>query len=161
MRYLAFAFFLGILGGCAQAPISANPVQSSVQALVPAQIQHTVETDLLSAEWNLDQAILIGALPKDDPADACLHSSLTLIGIEPSPDGSTAPPPPTFTPKNDGLVSLGAIAYVRLQQAKKLTGGGSIQVPQGCKTIIGQFVLDAGAAGVKAFPGAGILPTFQ
>lgn len=160
MKYFPLAFLLALVG-CAQAPISANPIQSTVTAVVPQQVQQTVQTDLLSAEWNLDQAIAVGALAPDDPADKCLHGALTQIGIEPPPPGTTPTVPPSFAPKNDGLVSLGAVLYVRFQQLKKLQGGGSLTIPTDCKALVGQFVLDAGAAGIKGLPGGSLIPTLQ
>ena len=146
------------LGACTtQPPISANPVQDITTGSPNTplgQIGTTIGTDLQSAEFNLDQAILVGALPANDPADACLHGALTQIGLEPG-----TPAAPSFAPKNDGLVSLGAIAYIRIQQLKKAQGG--VTMPGSCKEIIGQFVLDGAAAGKGLSPGGNLLPTIQ
>lgn len=160
-RFLAALPLLALLAGCANPPpISANPVQSAVNqvsAVAPGPVQ-TVETGLLNAEWNLDQAIAIGALPANDPADVCMHQALTQIGIEPAPAGTATPPIKSFVPRETDLISTGAVIYIQIQQAKKIAGGGSITVPVSCKAVIGQFVLDAGALGIKLLPGGAILP---
>jgi hypothetical protein len=96
----------------------------------------TVVTDLQSAAYNLDNAIAVGALPANDPAAACVHGVLQEAGIE-VPAGGTAPK--SFVPKNDGVVSLGAIAYIQVRQRQ---AAGAITVPMECKTVIGQFVID-------------------
>lgn len=101
--------------------------------------------DLQSAAANLDQAVAIGALPKDDPAPACLHDALQRAGIEIAP-GAAAPQ--SFAPANDGVFSLGAILYIQVQQAKALTGKG-ITVSQSCLALLGQIHLDALMATAK------------
>ena len=144
-----------LAAGCTST-ISANPVQdiTSTQTSPLASFGTTIQTDLQSAEYNLDQAVLVGALDPTDPAPKCLHEALTAIGIEPGMPGA-----PSFTPKNDGLASLGAIAYIRAQQLKKAQGG--ISLPTDCKTLIGQIVLDGAAAGKNILPGGSILPSIQ
>lgn len=131
-------------------PISANPVQNIQQAVAATPIGQTVVQGLQDAEWNLDQAIVVGALPSDDPADACMHSALTQAGIEP---GSTAAPAPSFVPKVSDLISGGSVLYILAQQAKAVQGGG-INVPVPCEALVGKFVLDAGALGLQAAPAA-------
>lgn len=133
------------------APVSANATQATTSP--------KIVTDLQSAEFNLDNAVTVGALSANDPAPACLHNALTQLGIEP---GTTASTPPSFQPKNDGFFSAAAILYIRAAQVKKLTGGNSIQVPVSCKALIGQIVMDAIAAGNKVgglsgLPGSGVL----
>jgi len=148
------------LGACAtQPPISANPVQDVTQAAAANSLPlvGTVQQGLLDAEFNLDNAIVVGALPKTDPADACLHGALTQIGIEPQANGTPATPLPSFTPKVSDLISAGSVLYIRAQQLKALQGAGGLTVPVPCEAIIGQFVLDAGKAGAGALPGGNII----
>jgi hypothetical protein len=150
-------------GACTNPPpISSNPGQTVVKditAVAPAPVA-TIQTGLLNAEWNLDQAIAKGILPANDPADTCMHAALTQIGIEPAPAGTpSATPPESFTPKVTDLISGGAVVYIEAQQVKKLESGGTIA--PSCKQLIGQLVLDAAAVGIKAIPGGGILPAVQ
>src|ERR1700677_2996981 len=76
-----FVPFIAIaLAACSSSntiPISANPISEANGAAQNTQIGQTVDAGLLNAEWNLDQAIVVGALPATDPADACMHSALT------------------------------------------------------------------------------------
>lgn len=150
-----------LLVGCQNpAPISASPIQdikTAVDAGGTPTIIGTVQQGLLDAEWNLDQAIVVGALPANDPADACLHQGLTQIGIEPNPNGQAATPAPSFVPKISDLISAGSVLYIRAQQLKALQGGGGLQVPVACEAVIGRFVLDAGKAGAGALPGGSII----
>lgn len=131
-----------LLGGCTS-QIGANPLSGALGA------QFT--TDLVSASYNLDQAVSVGALEVNDPAPPCLHAALIDLGV-----GVTTP---SFTPKNDGLVSAGAILYIRARQAEKLAGG--VTLPKDCKAIIGQVVLDAAGATKNLMPGGGLLPTIR
>lgn len=128
--------------------ISANPIQTVGSTVASTSVGQTVTQGLQNAEWNLDQAIVVGALPSDDPADACLHSALTQMGIEP---GTTTPPAPSFTPKVTDLISGGSVLYILAQQAKAVQGGG-ITMPVSCEALVGKFVLDAGALGVQVAP---------
>jgi len=151
-RILALAA-LAFLTACASTPelivgpstdAAGTPVQPSPLAgLASGQIA----VDLQSAAFNLDNAIAIGALPANDPADKCIHGVLQQAGIEVPPGGV---PAKTFVPKNDGVVSLGAVAYIMAQQAKLAPG---ITVPMDCKTLIGTFVIDGFGAANKLVPG--------
>ena len=130
MRYL-IAILAVILAGCAttiSGPGSATGV--------PISASSVLGKDLIAAAYNLDNAVLVGALSDKDPAPACIHGVLQQAGIE-VPPGST--PPGSFEPKNDGLVSLGSIAYIKAQQLKGLKG---VTVPVDCKALIGTFVID-------------------
>lgn len=112
----------------------------------------TIVNDLESAAYNLDNAVTVGALTPDDPAPKCLHDVLRVAGIE-TPPGTTASQ--TFVPKNNGVASLGAIAYIQVQQAKR-AGGQGITVAVDCKALIGQLVID-GATGLVAISPVGRL----
>src|SRR5207302_4456941 len=124
----------------AGAPVQPSPLAG----LASGQIA----VDQQSAAFTLDTAIAIGALPANDPADKCIHEVLQQAGIEVPPGGV---PAKTFVPKNDGAISLGTIAYISVQQSKLAPG---LSVPQDCKTIIGQFVVDGFGALNKLVPGA-------
>jgi hypothetical protein len=100
-------------------------------------------TDLQSAAYNLDNAVLVGALSADDPAPKCIHDVLVKGGIELAP-GSV--PAQSFAPKNDGVASAGAIAYIIAQQAKAIAKQG-VQVDVSCEALLGRVVID----GVKSF----------
>lgn len=168
MRKLLFILPLLALGACADknpGPISANPVQdvnAHLAQVAPgaAMVGGTIQQGLLDAEWNLDQAILVGALPKNDPADSCLHGALTQLGIEPNTDGTAPPPAPSFTPRESDLISRGSVLYIRAQQAKALAGGGGLTVPVGCEAIIGRIMLDAAKQGGNLVPGGSIINQF-
>ena len=140
--------------GCASTPSliigQGTDATGKPTAAPPIPIKNaTIVTDLQSAAYNLDNAIAVGALPAGDPAAACIHGVLIEAGIE-IPPGATAAK--SFAPKNDGLVSLGAINYILIQQKNASPG---VVVPQTCKTVIGQFVID-GMAMVNKL-GAGLI----
>lgn len=103
----------------------------------------TIVTDLQSAAFNLDSAVAVGALPADDPAPKCIHDVLVKGGIE-VPAGTK--PAASFAPKNDGVASAGAIAYIIAQQAKQIARQG-VAVDPSCEALLGRIVID----GVKAF----------
>lgn len=122
---------LAMMVGCAT-PITNNNRSAGI-AISPTS---TVGTDLLSAAYNLDNAIKIGVLPANDPAAGCVHDVLKKAGIETDPNEA---PPASFMPKSDGVASVGAIAYIRAQQLRDLKG---IDVSIECKALIGTFVVD-------------------
>ena len=148
------------------APISSNPATTAtniVSNVIPgaASGQQAIQTQLLNAEWNLDQAVTIGILTTTDPVDQCVHQVNTQLGIEPVPSGGTVPPAPAqFTPRMTGLLDSGAVAYILAQQARA-AGQGGITVPTGCKAVIGDLVLKGAAGGIKLLPGGGLLPTLN
>ena len=119
--------------GCATTITGGAPGQGP--AVDPSSF---LAKDLIAAAYNLDQAVLVGALPADDPAPVCVHGVLINAGIE-LPPGTTAPA--SFEPKREGLVSSGAIAYIKLQQLKAQSGK-VLKVPVSCKALIGQIVVD-------------------
>src|SRR5258707_2824765 len=81
---------LVLLAGCST--ISANPIQD-----VPkGQLGGVIVKGLLDATYNLDQAVLVGALPKGDPAPGCFHAVLTQLGVDPA---NPAPASSSFSPK--------------------------------------------------------------
>ena len=140
-------------------PVSTSPAQDVLTATAP--LGTTIQQGLLDAEWNLDQAIAIGVLPANDPADACLHQGLTAMGLEPSTPGGPAPTPASFVPKESDLVSIGSVLYIRAQQAKALGVGGTVTLPPGCDAIIGRLVVQGAAAAKSIVPGGQILPTIR
>lgn len=145
-------------------PISASPAQDAAAAasvLAPSSgpsLQGTVTQGLQDASWNMDQAVIVGALDANDPAPACLHSVLTDLGLDPAKPAS---PAASFVPRVSDLISGGAVLYIRAQQAKKLAAGGGPTFSIPCKALVGQLVIDAGKAaaqvGGNTLPGAGVI----
>ena len=167
IRLLAACGTLALLAACSNpAPISSNPVTTVTNIVSQANpgagaSAQAIQTQLLNAEWNLDQAVTIGILTATDPVDQCVHQVNTQLGIEPVAPGGTAPTPAAqFTPRMTGLLDSGAVAYILAQQAQKLTGGG-ITVPTGCKAIIGDLVIKGGTGAIKLLPGGSLLPTLN
>jgi hypothetical protein len=150
----------GALSAC-QSPgtISAGLPQDIAAAVPesgPAGIKGTVTQGLVDTAWNLDEAIAVGALDRNDPAPGCLDAVLGDLGI----GKSAGLPLPSFTPKVSDLISGGSVLYIRAQQAKRLAGGGiELQIP--CQALVGKLVIDAAKAGINAgaslVPGAGLL----
>lgn len=150
-KLLLIAIAALALSGCAlmggdissAGPINTwNPVSRDPPPLIAK--------DLLSAADNLDQAVVIGALSADDPAPKCLHSILQRSGLE-LPPGATNR---SFTPKNDGVASAGAIAYIVAQQLKNVK---SAPVDTNCEALLGRVVLDGVNSAKQAVPLVGIL----
>jgi len=140
-RFLPLGALLA-LGAC------TLPPQMNPSPPPPPAPSASVQTGLLNAEWNLDQAIAIGMLPANDHADACMHMALVRLGIEPPPPGSPPPKPPaSFTPRVSDLISGGTVLYIQTHQARKASTAPTV-LPS-CMQIIGQFVLD-GAAGANS-----------
>lgn len=137
-----------LLSACATPPpISSNPVQTATNAVAATPIGGTVVQGLKDAEFNLDSAINIGVLAKDDPADACLHSSLVALGQE---GGQTPLPTQSFTPKVSDLISAGSVAYILAMQAKTIQANGGLALPPSCEQLIGHFVLKGVSAPANA-----------
>lgn len=144
------------LAACVSTPQKIVSTPDTSAGALPIAITDPVAVkDLKSAAANLDQAVAIGALSKDDPAPACLHDALQKAGIE-VPAGAT--PAQSFTPANDGAFSLGSIFYIQVQQAKALKGT-TLVVSQSCLALLGQIHLDALTATAKgaALPLAGLI----
>lgn len=138
---IALALTVAALAGCATPPqISASPM--------PAITNPTIVTDLQSAAYDLDNAVLVGALAANDPAPKCLHDVMQKAGIETPPGAAAAA---SFTPKVDGAASAGAVAYILAQQAKKLANGG-VTVDPDCEALLGRVVIDGVNTTVKALP---------
>jgi len=143
MKLFAFVFLALFLAGCSNMITGGPPGQGP--AVDP---NSALAKDLVSAAYNLDNAVLVGALPADDPAPACVHGVLINAGIE-LPPGTTAPA--SFEPKRDGLVSAGAIAYIKIQQLKAQSGK-VLKVPVSCKALIGQIMVDGLTAPTRILP---------
>lgn len=138
-----------LLSACVSTPnkIQGGTADTTSPVVIPVT-NPTIATDLQSASYNLDQAVTVGALSKDDPAPKCLHGVLQQAGLESTPGAAQAQ---SFVPKNDGVASLGSIAYIQVQQAKQLTGRG-VTVPVDCKALLGQFVIDGLTTASKVVP---------
>lgn len=153
------------LGACGSpATISSNPTATVLANATASPLGGKIAQGLLDAEWNLDQAVSIGALPANDPADACLHTTLTQLGLEPTAAGATpATPPASFVPRSSDLVFAPAsIAYIVAQQLKGVPK--SITIAPGCYAIIGKMVVDFGQVTGKALLPSVVtvaLPTLQ
>jgi len=105
MRILILPVLLLLtLAGCAETPISAN-IAKDVLPSGPGTLGGVVVEGLVNATWNLDQAVVVGALKADDPAPKCFHSILKQLGVDPA---QTAAPGPSFVPKVSDLISAAA-----------------------------------------------------
>ncbi len=147
------------LVGCTT-PISGTLTKDITAVVAPAAPGHlggVVIQGLTDAAYNLDQAVVVGALDKTDPAPACFHGMLAQLGVE-VPAGAVAPA--SFTPKVSDLISAGSVLYIRAAQLRRLRGGG-IAVPTPCKELVAQFMLDAAAASTDLLPGGGLLPKLR
>lgn len=102
-----------------------------------------IARDMVATKFNLEKAVEVGALRADDPALGCLQMATAQLGI-----GQKAP---SFEPQRAGVLSEGAIIYIRIQQAKKLQGGTGADLPVSCLALIGLFVQDGAKLGQKAF----------
>ena len=103
--------------------------------------------DLAAAKFNLDSAVTIGALPADDPAVGCVSAVLADLGLDKEAV--------SFEPQREGVVSAGALIYIRVAQAKAFKD--SFKLPSDCDAVLGRLVIDSVKAGSKALPGAGLL----
>lgn len=144
---LLIAFTLSACASLTAAPLLTGPISTTPAAgALPIPITNpAIVSDLEAAAKNLDQAVAIGALAKDDPAPACLHDAMQKAGIE-LPPGTA--PAQSFEPVNDGVISLGSILYIRAQQLKAAAGQG-VKISQTCLALIGQIHLDALMATAK------------
>lgn len=154
MRALLVACLALTLVSCTT--ISANPAKDTLVA--SGRVGGVVQQGLLDATFNLDSAVKVGALDASDPAPACFHSVLQQLGIDPSMPAQG--PDTSFVPRRSDLISEGSILYIRARQLQKLQGAG-VTTPPACKALIGQFLLDAAAAGLKVQPGGGLLVPFR
>jgi len=105
--------------GCATTPISANPIQDIASTVPQSSGPLSIQEGLREAAFNLDNAVVVGALTADDPAPACVHDAMTRLGLNP-----LQPPAPSFTPQTTTLIGKGAVAYIRARQARRLQGTG-------------------------------------
>ncbi len=171
LRLIIASALIAVLAACASTPDKISSIQqfspptatssAPAAAALPIPITNpTLVKDLQATASNLDQAVAIGALPKNDPAPGCLHDFLQRAGVELPPG---AVPAQSFKPENAGAFSLGSILYIQVQQAKAAAAGGGITVSQPCLALVGQIHLDAlaatakGAAGVLGVGGLGSL----
>lgn len=146
-RSIATAALLGLVA-CAQ--ISGNPAQDALSS--SGAFGTKVVLDATDAQFNLSQAVAVGALDATDPAPECVARANALLGIG-------GDPLPSFTPKVDGVLSFTSVAYIRVQQLKKMAGG--VALPEPCYAVLGHMNIDALAAALRAAPGGGLLPAFR
>ncbi len=105
-----------LLSGCAiNDPIGAHLTHGSI-----------LTADLTATALNLDQAVAVGALSRDDPAPACLHELMVRAGVGQD----------TFEPQVKGLLSLKSIAYIK---AKQIANRGTL--PVACKAIVADILI--------------------
>ena len=139
MRKMVCALLVSLtLSACTQA-ISNSPVSLDSASVLGK--------DLAAAKFNLDQAIAVGALPADDPAAGCVTAVLADLGLDKEAV--------SFEPQREGVVSVGAIIYIRVAQAKAFKD--SFKLPSDCDAVVGRLVIDSVKAGSRALPGAGLL----
>lgn len=160
MKQFAIIGVLALAACTSPTPISSNPIKdiatSPNNPLAPAGA--TIIQGLQDASFNFDNAVVVGALGKDDPAPGCAHGILQDLGADVVNSTTGSVPVATggtvsnsFAPKVSDLISFGSVAYIRLQQAKAAAGGG-ITVPVSCEAIIGKVVIDGAnkASGIGA-----------
>lgn len=145
----------GLLAGCST--ISANPVQDVVTPAKGNPLGKVIVQGLQDASFNLDSAVTVGALDAADPAPACFHSILKQLGID---NASPSTPAASFTPRRSDLISEGSVLYIRARQAQRFAGQG-VSLPNDCKALVAQFMLDAAATAVRTQPGGGLLPVIR
>lgn len=150
---------VAVLAGCTT-PISNNLPQDISQALGTGA-NSPVITDFTDAQYNLTQAIAVGALPANDPGAACLNSVATMLNI-----GGT--PAVSFVPKIGGtyVLSGASVLYIRYNQVAALAGGNLEPTAQ-CEQLMGKLQWDtlkaalqganlaAPALGIPSIPGLG------
>jgi hypothetical protein len=151
-KFLTVSAMVALLAGCQTPPqISGNTLTNAVNAVNAAgggQATDLVSTGILNAQYNLNEAVTVGALSATDPAPGCINQAVAVMGI-----GGTAAA--SFTPKITDAISLGSVGYIYLQQVKSLTGG-SISLPTNCLALLGQMVLDVQSGLNKGIISAGV-----
>lgn len=164
----ALSGFLAVLTGCASTPdrivgapeaVVVQPTPDSPKITLPAGTAPAftpgpiLARDLVSAAYNLDEAVRVGAIPANDPAVACVHDALQHSGL----DGGGAVQRQSFEPKKDGVVSMGAILYIMVEQARtQAAAAKAFELSPACLQIIGRLQVDALKATAKA--GLAVLP---
>lgn len=129
----------GLLLSACTSTISSSPVSLDSASVLGK--------DLAAAKFNLDNAVLVGALPADDPAVGCVSAVLADLGLDKEAV--------SFEPQREGVVSVGSVIYIRVAQAKAFKD--SFKLPSDCDAVVGRLVIDSVKAGSKALPGAGLL----
>lgn len=138
---------LALLCAACTTPISASLTQDVTGATgaQTAPLVQKVTAGLQDASYNLDQAVVVGALAKTDPAPACAHAALQDLGIDPSVKPAAVAA--SFVPKIEPLdvFSPGSVAYIRAQQIKALQASGALApaISDACKVMMWNFVVDA------------------
>lgn len=140
MKAIFAILFAALLSGCGSLGVISN---APAGGLVTAD--SVVGKDLKAATSNVDKAVAIGVLDVNDPAAYCLHSILKDACLE----GACATPPASFEPDVSGVVSAASVAYIRVQQLKKLRAQAK-PVDPACEAVVGRIVIDAAKATGKA-----------
>lgn len=153
-KFFAGVTLSGMLALCCCSnppPISGSPITNVTNAIGAAGgsgATDLVTTGILNAQYNLNEAVTVGALSATDPAPGCLNQAVGVMGL-----GATAGA--SFVPKVTDAISLASVGYIYLAQVKQLTGG-SITVPTNCLAVIGQMVLDLQSGLNKGIISAGV-----
>lgn len=157
MKYVAIAFLAVVLAACGT--VSADLKQDISGGIVKDGPSDLVVRGLIDASWNLNEAVRVGALLPDDPAPACLKSTLRDLGVD--PDAPAAEPLPSFAPRVNGPISGASVLYIRARQLERATAEPDFKLSFECKALVGQIVIDAGRAarriGSAILPGGGVI----
>jgi hypothetical protein len=159
LRYIPILCALFLLPACGT--ISGDLKQDIVGGLStggerPAPLE-AIGTDLVNVDFNLTKAVEVGALLPDDPAQACVHGVVTDLGLNPE---APKEPAPSFTPRSEGVLAKGSIAYIRVQQARRAARQPDYELSADCERLLGRIVLDAARAARRIgsnLPGAGVI----
>lgn len=149
MKYALIALLL--ITGCTNPPTISNQGAGATVAQAVAPPDSQIAVGLKNAASNLDQAIGIGILQADDPADACVHNALKLSGLESTP-GSAAVQ--SFTPVISDAISAGSVLYI---QSVQLRNAKPFSVDTACKAVLGDLVLQGLQVGARLTPGIRLL----
>jgi uncharacterized protein YfiM (DUF2279 family) len=107
---------------------------------------------LLDAQYNLENAVAVGALPAEDPALPCVKSVLADLGVG---QGEVQ----RFTPRVSELLSAASVAYIRARQLER-ERDTPFKLSADCKAIVGQIMIDfakVASKGVGALPGGDLV----
>lgn len=147
----------------ASAPIVTQATPDSPRVVTPSPAAPAplltpgpiLAKDLVSATYNLDEAVKIGALSATDPAVGCMHDVLRQAGLD--SNGAPAVERQSFVPKKDGAVSVGTTLYIIAAQARQAAAQRFELAPE-CLQIVGRIHVDAlkltARAGAAALPSA-------
>lgn len=116
-----------------------------------------VANDILAANRNLEKAVEIGVLSKEDPAVSCVRDIVENLGL-----GEVPSDVKSFQPERKGLISEGAVIWIRAQQLKNKK---KLEISSECKAVIGQIFLDSAKLSSKGLkrliPGSGLISVLR